>query len=171
MWAYGLQDLLPLQPTVCWTYVPVSSVWSPNRNCFVAGDIWPDTIQATASLLLSVRVMGTFFQFRRLKVPSRESNPSLLYECWCYHSIAGLNRLLACPVKFVLKFPEIAWNVRDFLSKFFFSRLFYSATPESFGSIISQNTVLEIRPYMQRSKSKFLVVLKWVRKNKYKIKG
>ena len=93
--------------------------------------------QATASSLLSVRVMGTFFQLRRLKVPSRESNPSLFYECWCYHSIAGLNRLLACSVKFVLKFPELAWNVQDFLSKFFFSRPFYSATSESFGSIIS----------------------------------
>ena len=63
---------------------------SPNRNCFVAWDKWPDQLHATASLL-----------------QSGESNPYLLHECQGYHTIAKLNSLLACSEKFVSKFHQI----------------------------------------------------------------
>ena len=62
---------------------------SPNRNCFVAWDKWPDQLHATASLLLS-----------------GESNLYCHLDRQGYLTIAKLNSLLACSEKFVSKFDE-----------------------------------------------------------------
>ena len=66
---------------------------SPKRNCFVAGDKWPDQLHATASLLLS-----------------GESNLYCHLERQGYLTIAKLNSLLTCSEKFVSKFHEFLFK-------------------------------------------------------------